>query len=133
MTNMSYVYLMLLVILLQITNLSVSYDINAQVELCFDPIQFLSGMLACYSEYNLTWFHFNTPTQSNFCESDHGSKFFHFDDCKGLGEQISWILFSRYMIRFYDLTFVLFLNTMMSNIYMLSEWLSVHWGEGYND
>ena len=38
----------------------------AQVELCFDPIQFLSGMFGCHTECHLTNFHSNTPTQLNF-------------------------------------------------------------------
>ena len=42
MTNMSYVISSALVMLLWITNLSVSMTSFAQVELCFDLIQFLN-------------------------------------------------------------------------------------------
>ena len=66
-------------------------------------------------------FHFNTPTKPNILwQSNFGPKSLHFDDWQRLGEQICQIFFSSNMERFYDHFFILFLNVVMSNVYVFS-------------
>ena len=125
MTNMSYMLSTALVMLLWITNLSVSYDITCTgyTVLLSNTISKQNVWLLVRIQSHLFLFQ-HSHSNKLPCESNHGSKFLHFDNSEGLGEQISWVFFSWYVIRFNNLIFILFTNVVVMYIYMLC--LSFH-------
>ena len=122
---MSYVLSIALVMLLQITNLSVSYDVTCTgwTALWSNTIPKWNVQLLIRMLSHLLPFP-HSHSIKLLCGSNHLPELFHLNDCKGLGEQISWVFFSRYVIRFHYLILVLFLNVVVLYMYVCLVWCS---------